>query len=142
MRLRDVLKIEEGFSGRPYACSAGAQTIGYGRNLDAKPLTRAEGEYLLDNDMREVEADLFALFGEQYGSMQQHRRNALASMRYQLGARGFRRFVKTCAAVKAQDWDTAAREALDSEWAAQTPKRAQRCSDALRTGRDVWKEIS
>ena len=28
------LKIEEGFRGRAYRCSAGHLTIGYGRNID------------------------------------------------------------------------------------------------------------
>ena len=47
------LKAEEGYRGRPYHCSAGHLTIGYGRNVDKSGLgiSEEEAEYLLINDV-------------------------------------------------------------------------------------------
>lgn len=144
MRVIDVIKLEEGYRGQPYLCSAGATTIGYGRNLDAKPMTEKEAEHLLINDLADVIEDLRRIFGSGFfgRDLSPHRRAALVSMRYQLGPRGFRGFGRMIAAVNERRWCDAADEALDSRWARQTPERATRCARALREDKDVWREVA
>ena len=58
MTLRDALIRDEGVRLKPYRDSVGKLTIGVGRNLDDKGLTRAEAEALLDNDIRDVTASV------------------------------------------------------------------------------------
>lgn len=57
---------------------------------------------------------------------------ALAQMAYQLGVDGVIRFRKMLAALERGDRATAAAEALDSDWAQQTPARAERVAALIR----------
>ena len=62
------------------------------------------------------------------------RYDVLASMCYQLGTYGFSKFKNMILAIHSEDWNKAADEALDSRWAKQTPNRAKRHSEVLRSG--------
>lgn len=132
-------KIDEGFRGYPYRCPAGAWTIAFGRNLDAKPLTEVEGEFLLRRDLIECFVDLHEIFGADImAKMGLWRKAALANMRYQLGPGGFRGFKRMILAIKEDDWQWAAAEAADSDWAQQTPNRAERVVTAIAEDKDTW----
>ena len=45
------LALHEGLRLKPYKCTSGALTIGYGRNLDARGITEAEAEMMLSHDI-------------------------------------------------------------------------------------------
>ena len=45
------------------------------------------------------------------------------------------RFKKTIAAIKAEDWENAAREMLDSQWAKQVGKRARELATMMKQGK-------
>jgi lysozyme len=64
------------------------------------------------------------------------RRGVLVAMTYQLkgGIAGLVKFKGTLAAIKRSDWEAAARGMLASLWARQTPGRARRTAEAMRTG--------
>ena len=51
----EELKKEEGFRAKVYKCTAGKNTIGFGRNLDDNGITYEEAEYLLKNDIKMVD---------------------------------------------------------------------------------------
>jgi lysozyme len=57
-------------------------------------------------------------------------------MAFNLGNRlkGFKKFLS---ALNMGQWDDAAREMMDSKWATQVGKRAERLRDMVLTGRDV-----
>ena len=60
--LKSIIKKHEGLRLRPYKCTAGKLTIGYGRNLEDRGITALEAEYLLEGDLAQVLGDLhFAL---------------------------------------------------------------------------------
>lgn len=141
MKDRLVIMLEEGFSGRPYQCPAGFTTIGYGRNLEAKPLTRDEAQHLLENDLRECRDDLIAIFGDQWVFLGEFRQAALVSMRFQMGHAGFQGFRKMIDALKRGEYQSASEHALDSKWALQTPARAERHARALAKDIDAWKDL-
>ncbi len=122
----------EGFSGRPYLDTTGNLTIGYGRNLDARPLDETEGRWLLERDLSRLEARLESV--PLYLSLDPVRRAALLEMAYNLGFRGLMGFERMLAALGRRDWEAAAREALDSRWARQVGRRADRIAHRLRTG--------
>jgi lysozyme len=52
--LAQELLRDEGLRLKPYRCTAGALTIGVGRNLDARGITEAEARFMLANDMEDV----------------------------------------------------------------------------------------
>lgn len=129
----DILKREEGFRGKPYLCTAGHVTIGYGRNLDANPLTEAEATVLLENDIAKAatEAGRFAWFH----GLNEVRQAVVISMIFQLGAQSFRKFATTIKYIEAGDYDSAADQMLRSLWASQTPARAGRMAQMMRYGK-------
>lgn len=132
--LEAELRRDEGFRGRPYPCPAGFQTIGYGRNLDANPLSEDEGAYLLRNDIRRAAMGIaMRLPGllEQVGDV---RARVLLNMAVNLGVGGLLKFRRMLVALEQGDYGRAADEMLDSVWARQVGRRADRLADAMRTG--------
>lgn len=137
----DTIAIEEGYRGRPYHCSEGYPTIGYGQRIGPKDAPLDQYQFKLSRRvarewMKECIDQLYGESGElvlerDIGAV---RHSVLISMAYQMGADGLRKFKRMLAALNAGDWELAEKEALDSEWAKQTPERAKRHAEMLRTG--------
>ena len=47
MNLTDRVKMHEGLRLKPYRCTSGKLTIGYGRNIEDNGITEAEASFLL-----------------------------------------------------------------------------------------------
>jgi lysozyme len=132
-RLTASIKQHEGFRGRPYKCTAGKTTIGYGRNLDDEPLTQVEGEYLLVRRLNKLEADC-RMSVPNFRFLSPLRQEVLVEMAYQLGLGGLLKFVKMFNAIGLDDFITASNQMLNSKWAGQTPARANTLADRMRNG--------
>jgi len=104
----------ESYQQFPYPCSKGKLTIGIGRNIQEVGITKKEALYLLKNDLLECLSDLGRIFGDQ--EIPNNKLKALVDMRFCLGPVKFRKFKKMIVAVKAEDWQAAAKEAEDSLW--------------------------
>lgn len=128
--LIETLKVAEGFRGAPYDDHLGIPTIGYGTKL---PLSAQEAELLLRARLAKFQRTLTDR-APMLTDLSQARQNALFEMAYQLGVNGCLNFRRMWAAIETDDFDTAAREMLDSRWAHQTPNRAQRLAAIMRTG--------
>jgi lysozyme len=128
----DQIKGDEGFRGYPYKCSAGKLTIGYGRNLDSKPLTIDEAEYLLKNDLNDVLKQAVKL--PYYSVLSPVRQSAVINMIFNLGITKYKKFIKMNDALNKGDYELSAIEMLDSEWAKQVGKRADRLALQMRQG--------
>ena len=126
MELTDLIKQHEGFRDRPYKCSAGKITIGWGRNLDDVGITEHEALLMLNNDIKKAEDDLQSVFPPDFlfSALTYPRYCVLVDMMFNLGLTRFRGFKKFIAAVNEKDWQTAAHEMLDSKWAKQVKTRA------------------
>ena len=128
-RLRD----EEGFRGMPYDDHLGKPTIGIGTLL---PLTEGEAKLLADVRFNAIQAELHHRLREEAGLnvalVPDTVRAALYDMAYQMGVPRLMGFRRMLAAMALEHWMEAAREALDSRWARQTPARAQRNADLIR----------
>ncbi len=132
-KLKADLMRDEGFRGRPYLCSAGKNTIGYGHNLDAAPMPQEIGEAWLQIDMRKVliACDTFPWFRKQ----SEARQRVIANMVYQMGLEGVRDFRKMIAAIEKGNYEEAARQMEDSKWAkSDSPSRAHRLIQQMRVG--------
>ena len=123
-RIKKQLMDHEGYGPKVYEDTVGILTIGYGRNLEDKGITEAEAEYLLGNDIHEVESELRERlpFFENLSSIRQE---ILISMGYNLGINGLLKFKKMLAALENYDYELAADEMLDSKWATQVKGRAR-----------------
>jgi len=130
-RILEGLKLDEGFRSFPYRCTANKLTIGYGRNLEERGITKEEATHLLKNDIREVLYDLQQIFRD-YDIYPESVQYVLANMRFQLGSGGFRNFKNMIAAIKRENWQQAAIEMINSKWYRQTTKRANRLVDIMK----------
>lgn len=131
--VREILKQDEGEVLHAYQDHLGYWTIGYGRLIDKRRgggITQREAEFLLDNDISRVVEQLAAR--TDFLSHPEEVQHALINMAFQLGVNGLMGFRKMWAHLDNHDYEAAADEALDSRWATQTPKRAQRVTDLIR----------
>lgn len=118
-----MIKDHEGFRDKPYLCSGGKLTIGWGRNLDDVGLSKAEAEVLLANDIKGAIKDIKSVFPK-FNTFSVNRQNALTDMMFNLGKPKFSGFENMITAIKAGDWKGAKAEAIDSDWHSQVGDRA------------------
>ena len=114
-----------------YRCTAGKNTIGYGFNVDAgvsEPLAEMILKYQIDDIIEYLEEYQF------WSDLNEARQTVLIDMCFQLGKRGFNRFRRMKRSLYAKLYEEAADEILDSNYANQTPNRAQRNADIMRNG--------
>lgn len=123
----------EGYDDKPYLCTAGKLTIGYGRNLQDNGISQDEGDLMLENDMKRCEKDLLTC--SWYLDSPSSVKDALFNMCFNLGLPRLLGFKRMIAAIKNKDYVTAAREALDSKWATQVGKRAKDVALMIREGK-------
>lgn len=134
--LLSMLRRHEGFVGHAYQDHLGYWTIGYGRLIDERRgggISRDEGEFLLNNDVQAVIEQLNDHL-PWWAHLDQARQTALVNMAFQLGVDGLLQFRNTLHLLQNERWKHAAREALNSRWATQTPRRAHEIAEILRTG--------
>lgn len=119
-----------------YKDSLGFLTIGIGRLIDERKgggLTDDEADYLLNNDIQRTYAEVVSNL-PWFVNLSEVRQRAIMNMAFQLGVPKLLGFRNTLALLRSGRYDEAAREALNSTWAGQTPARAKRVADMLRGG--------
>lgn len=129
----DTIKKDEGWSAFVYDDTLGFQTIGYGFLVDKKRsggMPKEVGDFWLRYNVDGVINDLRRRISH-FSLMPENVQHALVNMAYQLGTNGLLSFKKMLAAIEAKDYALAAKEALNSKWAIQTPNRANRIADMI-----------
>ena len=131
MTLRDLIIKHEGIKGKVYYDSEGIATIGVGRNLEDVGMSYDESMLLLDNDIKRV---LKACWHEfpWFIDLSEDRQNVVASMVFNLGLEGFKKFKKMIRAIEKEDWTEAACQMIDSHWAAQVKGRAVELANLMK----------
>lgn len=122
----------EGLRLMPYRCSEDYLTIGVGRNLDTVGITEDEALYLLRNDIQRAKQAL-----ERYDffeGLSDTRQNALIDFMFNVGATTFSKFKNMIAALENKDYEQASSELLDSRYARQVGRRAQKIAEMIRLG--------
>jgi lysozyme len=133
--LIDQLLDHEGLRLRVYRDSLGIETIGVGRNLRDRGITKDEALYLLDNDIDTCIYDLATL--SWFANLDPIRQRALVDLRFNLGPSKLRAFTRMLSALASFDYATASRELIASHWAEQVqPARRDRLLKMIRDGTD------
>ncbi len=150
----DKLIEHEGMVLTVYKDSLGIDTIGIGRNLKDRGISReeldyldipnmevvhehgiseADARYLALNDIAIVENELCRVHNcvENLDSVRQL---VLMDMAFNMGVPRLCKFVKMWNAIHEEKWEAASREMLDSKWARQVGRRAKILSDAMASG--------
>jgi len=130
-RVAEQLVVDEGLRLKPYRCLAGKLTIGVGRNLDDRGITREEALVLLHNDIRDFWGRLCAA-KPWILSAPEPVQEALLNMCFNLGPAGLFGFTRTLALLEARRYAEAADAMLASLWARQVGGRAERLAGAVR----------
>ena len=138
-RLLQSVKKHEGYRNKVYLDSLGKRTVGVG-HLCVEDFWVDDREYPEDMLMNILKDDLKnAIQGAERLLKDCHILDSLAreiiiEMVFQLGETGVSKFKNMLKALKeGPDYKTAAIEMLDSRWAKQTPNRAKKMSDSMRS---------
>jgi lysozyme len=131
-KLIENLKRHEGLRLKPYLCSEGKITIGFGRNLEDMGISEKEAEMLLMSDIQRCyeELDVFSWFHD----LDQVRQEAMVNMLFNLGLPTFLEFKRTLKFMAEGAYSQAAVEMLDSKWADQVGDRAKELAYMVETG--------
>ena len=137
-KLMEKLIAHEGLRLNVYKDSLGIDTVGIGRNLQDRGIskeeldeldipsidhvyeygiTEADAIFLAENDVQIVEDEL-----------------VLIDMAFNLGVPRLCKFKKMWKAVEAKQFDVAAKEMLDSRWARQVKSRSTKLAHAMHNG--------
>lgn len=136
---KDRIKKHEGYRDTVYICSAGKRTIGYGHLcyddegwIDDKKYKKELLEKQFDFDFRASCREAEQLY-QLHGNMNPRALSIITEMVFQLGRKGVSKFKKMWKAIEQSDWDKAHLEMLDSKWAKQTPKRAEKLAQMMKS---------
>ena len=132
--IQEQLILHEGLRLKPYRCPAGKLTIGVGRNIEDKGITKEEALFLLENDIRGVTTALER--HDWFTKLDAIRKKVVVDMAFNLGVGGFLQFKKLIAALERGDYQAATAEMIDSRWHRQVGQRALRLERMMRTGED------
>lgn len=153
--LVEQLKYNEGFRGEIYQCSAGANTIGYGHNLDSNPIkikeykamglevdhsftkvpmTQEQAVTLLICDLEKYISAVNKCLPDIIPLLNEPRKGVLYDMAFNLGVPGLMKFSKFLSWIIQGEYLHASNEMLKSKWATQVGPRALRLSIQMRIG--------
>ena len=147
MNIIALLNCEEGYSEKPYYCSAGYPTIGIGQRIGPKGAPLSQYQFTVSKSLAAVwlaekvketleDMDKYPNIRAAMAVCNEPRQAILISMAYQMGADGLSKFTNTLKSVATQNWHAAQAGMLASKWAKQTPNRANRHATQMLTG--VW----
>ena len=138
--LKEEIKLHEGFVPRTYADSLGKKTIGYGHLCvepeqwdDDKEYTKEELNVVFEKDFNEALKNAEHLIGER--SINDTAKEVIIEMVFQLGIGGVGKFKKMWSALDNKDYGEASFQMMDSLWAKQTPNRAEKLSQKMRSAK-------
>ena len=131
--LRERIKRHEGLRLTPYRDSEGFWTVGRGHNMD-NPISGAAADMIFEDDLSAAVNDFKKLSPWMPPFLKQARVEVLVEMIFQLGIGGVLKFKRMLAALRQENYDSAADEMLDSLAARQTPERWKELSGIMRTG--------
>jgi lysozyme len=135
VNVRKLITMHEGRVPHAYEDSLGYLTIGIGHLVDQRKGGRLPDviiDALFEHDLHEHANELFALL-PWARSLNPVRQAVLLDMYFNL-RRGLLGFKETLRHFQAGNWDAAAAAMLDSKWAKQVGRRAERLSIMTRTG--------
>jgi lysozyme len=151
--IEELIK-HEGLKLQVYKDTLGIDTIGIGRNLEDRGIskeeldaldiptidhiyeygiTEADAVYLATNDVQIVEEELLQAH-PCVDRLDSVRQLILMDMAFNMGVPRLCKFKKMWNAVHEEDFQSAAKEMLDSRWANQVKSRATKLANAMHNG--------
>ena len=153
-KLVEKLIQHEGLKLNVYKDTLGIDTIGIGRNLEDRGISKEELDamdipnietvyqfgitevdavYLAENDVQIVEEELVRAH-PCVDRLDAVRQLVLVDMAFNMGVPRLCKFKKMWAAIHEDDFSTAAKEMMDSRWATQVKSRADKLANMMHNG--------
>ncbi|WP_342753756.1 lysozyme [Pantoea sp. MBD-2R] len=148
-----ILSYEEGYREKPYRDTEGFPTVACGIKIGPKGADLANYVFTVPKKVGDIWLQVFVdsvitqcranpLI---YAALQQcnpARADIIYSMAYQMGVAGLASFRNTLVMISNGNFTGGSSGMLQSLWAKQTPKRAQRHAEVMRTGTyDIYKGL-
>ena len=130
--LMKAVKLSEGYKPTVYKDTLQIDTIGYGFAIKDLYLDEEVCDIILEQKLKKLIKSADKKF-EFLKYMPQEGKDVVYEMCYQLGINGVSKFKKTLAYMQDKKYDKAAVEMLDSLWAKQTPNRAIKLSNIIKS---------
>ncbi len=127
-----AVKLSEGYKPTVYKDTLQIDTIGYGFAIKDLYLDEEVCDIILEQKLKKLIKSADKKF-EFLKYMPQKGKDVVYEMCYQLGINGVSKFKKTLAYMQDKKYDKAAVEMLDSLWAKQTPNRAIKLSNIIKS---------
>lgn len=121
-----MIAVDEGLRLKPYKCTAGKLTIGYGHNLDDLGISQRVADLLLEEDAEIADTACYKIFGEQYENWSENRRLGWLNLAFNLGHGRLLQFRNTIRAARIEDWQEVEKGLRASLWFKQVGTRAER----------------
>ena len=137
-KLKDRIKVHEGFRNYVYKDSLGKRTVGYGHLCLDDENWQDDEEYdieILDDCFESDFSDALKGAEDLIGSIPllPKAKEVIVEMVFQLGKGGVSKFKKMWEALAKEDYAEAANQMLDSRWHKQTKSRAESLATIMRS---------
>ena len=132
---QDIIRVE-GYSPYAYLDSKGFWTVAFGRCIDRRVgggISHAEALFLLQNDIDAKVSELSKRL-PWWIYLDDVRARVLVDLAFNMGVAGLMEFHKMLGNVERGEWDAAADDMLDSNYARDVPTRAAENARRMRTG--------
>lgn len=129
------LEVQEKYRRFPYLDSLGILTIGIGRNLVTRGISREESLYLLGNDIEDADSQLRSSLPWYKNLDSSVRQDVLINMTINMGIKSVLGFKRALDAMRRQDWTSARMEMLNSLWRKQVGQRAEELANQIESGK-------
>jgi lysozyme len=125
-KAKKMLFVDEGLKLKPYRCTAGKLTIGYGHNLDDLGISTQIADALLQEDLSIALLSCKKIFGDTFDQWSENRKLGWINLAFNLGYSALSKFKNTIRAAHVGDWVAVEHGLKNSLWFKQVGKRAER----------------
>ena len=129
-RLRNTLIRHEGLKLLPYKCTAGKLTLGVGRNIEDRGISKETAMQMLDEDIELCLNELIERLNY-FETLPTEVQETLVNLCFNMGISRLMKFQLMLGAMEAGQYELAAKELLDSRYARQVGKRAEELAAIL-----------
>ena len=138
---RSWLEFHEGLRLKPYLCTEGKLTVGYGHNCEAShvPVTLINGVITEDDANELLQLDIMYAVKDAYvlcdmKALSIPRQAVIIDMAFNLGRNRLAGFKKMFANIADESYESAAFEMMDSRWSRQVGERATTLAKHMENG--------
>jgi len=139
-KLEEMIERHEGYRAFPYHCTSGKLTIGIGRNIEERGVSRDEAEYMLRNDIEASTKELTAQF-PWFSSLGPVCQAAMIDLHFNMGMAALLKFKSMLGLMEEGFYGAASRQLLvgsgpggKSRYYSQVGVRAETISKMIHTG--------